>query len=108
MVFSVLIAQIGPWTCLTKGSEIAFWEGSVTEERAVLRQTSSSQDFFSEKGRSETGPLGRVISESCLRNLEPGSRSQKMLSRSDHPTNSISSIVRNAQVTPTPTYKAKI
>ena len=24
-------AEIGTWTCLTKGSEIAFWEGSVTE-----------------------------------------------------------------------------
>ena len=24
-------AKIGTWTCLTKGSEIAFWEGSVTE-----------------------------------------------------------------------------
>ena len=24
-------AKIETWTCLTKGSEIAFWEGSVTE-----------------------------------------------------------------------------
>ena len=35
-------------------------------ERAVLRQT-SSQDFFSEKGRSETDPLGRVRSRSQTR-----------------------------------------
>ena len=48
-----------------------------SRERAVLRQT-SAQDFFSEKGRSETDPLGRVISESCIRSLEPRSRSQKM------------------------------
>ena len=27
----VLTAKIGTWTCLTKGSEIAIWEGSVTE-----------------------------------------------------------------------------
>ena len=26
-----LTAKFGTWTCLTKGSEIAFWEGSVTE-----------------------------------------------------------------------------
>ena len=26
-----ITAKIGTWTCLTKGSEIAFWEGSVTE-----------------------------------------------------------------------------
>ena len=25
------IAKVGTWTCLAKGSEIAFWEGSVTE-----------------------------------------------------------------------------
>ena len=38
---------------------------------------------FSRKGRSETDPLERVISEFCLRIWEPRSRSQKMLSTSD-------------------------
>ena len=65
-------------------SDEGFWDSLLgrvcNRERAVLRQT-SSQDFFSEKGRSETDPLGRVISESCLRSLEPRARSQKMLSR---------------------------
>ena len=28
---NLFTAKIGTWTCLTKGSEIAFWEGSVTE-----------------------------------------------------------------------------
>ena len=36
--------------------------------------------MISERGRSETDPLGRVILESCLGNLEPRSRSQKVLS----------------------------
>ena len=64
-------------------SDEGFWDSLLgrvcNREPAVLRQT-SSQDFFSEKGRSETDPLGRVISDSCLRNSEPRSRSQKMLS----------------------------
>ena len=68
-------------------SDEGFWDGLLgrvcNRERAVLRQT-SSQDFLSEKGRSETDPLGRVISESCLRNLAPRSRSQKVLSKKAH------------------------
>ena len=46
----------------------------------VLDKSRPPHNFFSGKGRSETDPLGRVISESCLRSLEPRSRSQKMLS----------------------------
>ena len=61
-------------------SDEGFWDSLLgrvcNRERTVLRQT-SFQDFFSKKGRSETDPLGRVISESCLRSLEPRSRSQK-------------------------------
>ena len=65
-------------------SDEGFWDSPLgrvcNRERAVLRQT-CSQDYFSEKGRSETDPLGRVISDSCFRSLVPRSRSQKMLSK---------------------------
>ena len=55
-IAQLFTAKIGTWTCLTKGSEIAFWEGSVTES---AQSWDRSQDFFSEKGRSETDFLGK-------------------------------------------------
>ena len=71
----IITAKIGTWTCLTKGSEIAFREGPVTES-ALSWDRPAPRTSLVRRADSETDPLNRVISESCLRRLEPRSRSQ--------------------------------
>ena len=70
--------KIGTCTCLRKGSEI--WEGSATESTQSWEKPAPRTSLVRRADLRQT-PLGRVISESCPRSLEPRSRSQKMLSK---------------------------